>query len=300
MNNALLLSYTVTAVLIAAAVLVWWWSRQAELRTRVESRMREFSNLGSSEAGRRARSVTSSRERMLWQAGLKPRPWHLPAAITALSLLAVMGWSWRGLAGAMVLPGTAVAGCYLFLLFKGHKRNALMLAQLPLYLDQVLRALGTGRSMDGAMALATGEARAPLKEVMERVQRITALGADLGETLQQSAEMYKIKELHMLALAVRINRVYGSSPRELLQSVITMVQRQEQARRELRALTGETRASAWVLGLLPLAMAIYMMVMNPGYLEGMWQDSTGHRVLLAAVGLEMLGSLILWRMVRSI
>jgi tight adherence protein B len=132
------------------------------------------------------------------------------------------------------------------------------------------------------------------------VLRANELGADLGETIQETADLYRINELYLLALAIRINRTYGSSVRDLLQNVVKMIHDREAARRELRALTGETRVTAWVLGLLPPGMAVYIMAMNPKYLESMWQDPSGQVMLVIAVVLQIAGAFVLWRMIKSI
>jgi Flp pilus assembly protein TadB len=58
--------------------------------------------------------------------------------------------------------------------------------------------------------------------------------------------------------------------------------------------------SAWVLGLLPIGVASYMMLVNPSYLEVMWHDDGGKNILLTALMLQCLGGILLWRMVRSI
>jgi tight adherence protein B len=65
-------------------------------------------------------------------------------------------------------------------------------------------------------------------------------------------------------------------------------------------MTGETRMSAWVLGLLPSLMAGYMVLSNPDYIGGMWHDPTGQKVLLGALTVQALGALVLWRMVKSV
>lgn len=299
MTEAALLSYGLAAVLLLAAVAIVHFSHRSALRQKIDSRLRGF-GAPVSDAAEIATTGSSWWEQTLWRAGIEARPWQIPAGLVIVAAAGLAGWAFRGPAGAgFVVPSLAV-GLYVMLVFKSRKRMDLMLAQLPLFLDQVLRSLGTGRSMDGALALATAEAKAPLREVMDRVERTTTLGADLGDTLKHCAGVYQLKELYLLALSVSLSRAYGSSARDLLQSIVVMVHRQEHARRELRAMTGETRASAWVLGLLPAIMAGYMIAMNPGYLEGMWRDPTGQVVLLVAIALQAGGSFVLWRMVKSI
>ncbi|MEX0615187.1 MAG: type II secretion system protein, partial [Methylophaga sp.] len=92
----------------------------------------------------------------------------------------------------------------------------------------------------------------------------------------------------------------GSSVRDLLNNIVKMIHDREAARRELRTMTGETRVTAWVLGLLPLMIAAYILMMNPGYMLTMWQDDSGKIMLMAALGFQGIGAFILWRMIKSI
>jgi tight adherence protein B len=66
------------------------------------------------------------------------------------------------------------------------------------------------------------------------------------------------------------------------------------------ALSAETRLSAWVLGLLPLVVAGGLFVMNAGYILLMWRDPMGKAMLLTALGLEVVGALLLYRLAKSI
>ena len=65
-------------------------------------------------------------------------------------------------------------------------------------------------------------------------------------------------------------------------------------------MTGETRVTAFVLAGMPIAMVGYFMLINPGYLLTMWNDDSGRYMLLAALSMQVLGCLTMWRMLRSI
>ncbi len=47
-------------------------------------------------------------------------------------------------------------------------------------------------------------------------------------------------------------------------------------------------------------MSFCMMAVNPGYMQSMFNDPSGRIMLLAAAGMQGLGGLVLWRMVKSI
>jgi tight adherence protein B len=181
-----------------------------------------------------------------------------------------------------------------------RRRQAQTIAQIPLFIDQLLRSLSTGRSLESAIRFAANESVPPLRYVVDRVTRAADLGADMVENLTEAAKLHNLRELNLIALSMRISNQYGGSPRDMLDSVVKMVRQQELAHRELAAMTGETRMSAWVLGTTPLAIAVYIMVMNPTYLNMLLDDPTGKTLLMTALLLQGTGAFILWRMLRSV
>lgn len=294
------LSYAMAVALLAVALFIYLQSRREAFIEKVGRRMAESSGIAPEVLLPQGRRASPAIETLFWRAGIEVSGRHVSTGFLCLISLAVFGGLWQGVTFALSVSAIGIAVIYLWLLRQAKKRIALILVQLPLFLDQVLRGLGTGRSMEGALGLAAGEAPAPLKDIIGRVLRANELGADLGGAIQETADLYRINELYLLALAIRINRTYGSSVRELLQNVVKMIHEREAARRELRALTGETRVTAWVLGLLPPGMAVYIMAMNPKYLESMWQDPSGRIMLMIAVVLQIAGAVVLWRMIKSI
>lgn len=234
-------------------------------------------------------------------AGFELQDWHFVAIPALFLLFGLVGWLWLRWAGAILLfTGSVLIIGFLFPYMRLRRRQAQIIAQVPMFIDQVLRSLGTGRSIEGAIRLATEESKEPLRNILDRVVRATDLGADMPETLSEAAQLHGLREMSLIALAMRISNSYGSSPKEMLQSVVQMIRQRELAQRELAAMTGETRISAWVLSLTPVSIAGYMMVMNPGYLDLMLQSPSGEKTLFIAIGLQITGVLVLWRMLRSV
>lgn len=135
---------------------------------------------------------------------------------------------------------------------------------------------------------------------MGRVQRNVQLGVSLADAVSDLAELYERDELRLFALGLRVNHRYGGNASELLENLIKMIRERDQASRQLRAMTGETRVTAWVLGVLPVSLAGYFLISNPKYLIAMWNDHSGQLMLATAFGLQVFGCLLLWRMLRSL
>lgn len=237
---------------------------------------------------------------LLWRAGITPARWHAVAVGVGAAVAALLGALIHGAGGLLFYPAALLGIVYLTLLHRARVRRRLMVEQLPVFIDHLARAVSTGNTLDSAFGVATAEARDPLRDAMERVVREVRLGGALEEALGQTARIHDMQELRVLTLAVAVNRRYGSSIQELLRSVVTMIRRAEAARNELRALTGETRLSAWVLGLLPLGIAAFTLITNPDYMGVLWSDATGRVILGLGVGFQLVGGLLLWRMMRSI
>jgi tight adherence protein B len=234
------------------------------------------------------------------RAGIEPRSWHLLAVAFGGVLWIGSAALLRGTIGAVIsalLLGAGIAG---FLSWRTRKQNEKILEQLPGFLDHVVRAVQTGSSLPNALITATDETPEPIRDVFARVVRQTRLGVTLEESLDQAASLYTIRELSILSLTVRVSQRYGGSVREVLGSIVTMIRQRERARREFRAMTGETRLSAMILGALPAVIAVYVMIVNPDYLGRMTADPAGKIALYVSGGLQVFGSFVLWRMVRSV
>jgi tight adherence protein B len=204
---------------------------------------------------------------------------------------ALAGLAWWMLAGIVIVLVPQI---------RYRQKVGKIVEQIPLFIDQVIRGLVTGRNVEGAIQLATEDLQEPLRHVILRAHKNVELGADLGDALKEAAQFHDVKELHMVALAIHGSRVYGGSPREMLESVVNLITQREQMRRELRALTGETRVTAWVLGSLPTLLLFYMFWANPEYIGQMWNDDVGHVVMIIAGSMQAMGALIMWRMIKSL
>lgn len=299
--SVLMWTYLLSALLIVLALVAVFRSSRQELNEKAYRHFVDTAGLkidGVRSRDRR-RKMTPIKQ-LFWRAGLEPKQRDTVIVATVTLLLTLLVGIGNGILAAFMVPLLVALLLYMWLWHRANNRVKAILFQLPLFLDQVLRALGTGRSMESALQLAAAETPDPLKEIFEKVLRVNRLGDDLSQSIQQMAELYRVQELYLVSLAIRVNRTYGSSVRDLLNNIVKMIHDREAARRELRTMTGETRVTAWVLGLLPLMIAGYIVMVNPDYMMTMWDDSSGRILLAAALVLQAIGAFTLWRMIKSI
>lgn len=247
-----------------------------------------------------AKSSWAGLERAFLRAGLGRPTERLGLWLLLWALGILLGFalaSWIGLLALLLMPPLAlrlyISWCY-------QRRLKRMIEQLPPLLDHTVRSLKSGRTLADAVLVAIDAAEDPLKNAMGRVQRNVHLGVSLPDAVTDFAELYEKDEFRLFALGLKVNHRYGGNASELFENLIKMIRERDQAARQLRAMTGETRITAVVLALMPVGLAAYFLLSNPKYLLAMWNSSSGQMMLATAFGLQVVGCLALWRMLRSV
>ncbi len=310
MGTAALLLLSIVAVLLAAAV--WLWGAAHGREQRQSSLQHAEQQLGRGgttplPATDPARAAPAAARRALpWdaflqRAGLDPG-WKLPLLLLApgiaLSVVAVLrlGTLWM----FPLTLGLYLLGCGLWIVRRTTRLRARLLHQLPDFLDNLVRLTALGNSLQMAFQTASAQTTAPLRGMLDTTVRYARSGMDLDRALGLAAQPYQMDVLKVLAVVIGVSVRVGGRSDQILQRMGDFMRDLEQAQQELAATTSETRMSAWVLGLLPPACAVLMAISSPDFFQPVLHDPLGHKVLLMALGLELVGGFLLYRLARSL
>lgn len=237
------------------------------------------------------------KERLRFHAwGIAPRTLGLLGmAALALALLASMHSG--ALAGALLL-----ALCLLLTAFgiwlRVSRRRAQMLSQLPGFLDNMVRLLSIGNSLQASFQLASSNVPQPLGGALEQAAAALNVSPDLGQAMEQLEHTWGLPEFGLLAAVFRMSARYGGRADVVLERVSAYIRDRQSAERELHSMSAEVRMSAWILALLPVVVGIMIMLLNQDYFVRMWEDESGRKMIYLAIGLQVLGSLLLYRLAR--
>ncbi len=236
---------------------------------------------------------------LVWRTGADLSSESIVRILLVLVVLAIVAVLILGLIGGLSATAVLFALAWAWLTRQGALRRAKIIEQLPAFLEGVIRVLGAGNTLDEAITASAKESPDPIKPLFLSVGRQIRLGAPVEAVLMEMGEIHRLRDLKVMSLAAAINRKYGGSLRGLLRSLIQAVRARESAARELRALTAETRFSAMVLSLIPVALVLFITLQNPDYYRNMWADGAGKGLLVFSVGLQVVGMGIIYRMMRS-
>ncbi|WP_106805267.1 type II secretion system F family protein [Pseudomonas sp. S5D5] len=275
------------------------WQFQHGLRKAQTDRVLERLGDGQPEA-REEPTRWSGLERMFLRAGLGKPTDRLGLWLSAWIVGALFGYLIAdGLGLAVMVLGPPLL-LRVYISWRYQRRVQRMVEQLPQLLDHSVRSLKSGRTLADAVLGGIENIDNPLKEAMGRVQRNVRMGVSLPDSASDFAEFYEQDEFRLFALGLKVNHRYGGNASELLENLIKMIREREQGARQLKAMTGETRMTAYLLGGLPVLLVSYFMLVNPGYLLTMWNDDTGRTLLFVALAMDLTGTFAMWRMLRSV
>ncbi|MEZ0605384.1 type II secretion system F family protein [Paraburkholderia sp. IW21] len=221
-----------------------------------------------------------------------------PAAIAGAIVLLLCGWG-AFLGGALAAGATWIA-CAMFVYFlltvRASKRRHMIVRQLPLFLDGIVRLITLGNSVPAAFQASLQTTEAPLRECLDYVSRMLRTGVEIDRALYQVAVIYGVRELELVGAVLRLSVKYGGRADVMLDRMASFMRDLEQAERELVAMSAETRLSSWVLTLLPIGIGGFLILSNPKYFASMWVDPSGRLLVYLAFALQVIGAWLLYRL----
>lgn len=238
---------------------------------------------------------------LIQQAGYRTsiRKFWLYSVITAVVTFFVLKlWGVNPIA-LFFLTLTALLGLPRFYLKrKAGKRQKQFLTDFPDALEAMVRLLKAGMPVTEAIAMASREFQGPVAEEMGFIYDQQRIGISMPDAAEKVAIHIPIPEVQMFATALAIQTETGASLSEVLMNLSGVIRARFRLKRKIQALSSEARASAMIIGSLPIIVAILLNLVNPGYMSLMFETSTG-QVMLWGCGVWMcIGILVMRQMIN--
>lgn len=243
-------------------------------------------------------AIAEYQENLVSRAGIEDARGKAVLALLALAAAGLVAGTRGGLLAAVAALVAGIALLAFWLVSRIQRRRLQIVRQLPSFLDGIVRLVTLGNSVPAAFQAALLTTDAPLRGCLDHVSRMLRTGVEIDRAMLHVAKIYHTKEFELVGSVLRLSVKYGGRADVMLDRMSVFMRDLEQAERELMAMSAETRLSAWVLVLLPIAIGGFVIATNPSYLHSMWDDRTGRQLLYAAFLLQIGGGAWLYRMAR--
>ena len=312
------LIFIAVVLLIEGAYLVWNSSKGPEAE-RIARRLRVMS--AGSHSGEQNNSIIKKRllsntpgvqrlllevprvgvlDRMLVQSGMSWSVAEFSGITLAACALAYFAASFLALPQLFRIGLVVAAAVLPYQLVKRAiaKRLHRIEAQLPDALDLMSRALRAGHAFPTALKMVGDEMNDPLASEFRAAFDEVNFGIAMADALMNLATRVPSTDLRYFVIAVLIQRETGGNLAELLDSISRIIRERIKLLGQVRVLSAEGKLSAWILSLLPFGAAAMIQLTNPQFLEMLFVDPGGRKMLVGALVMMVCGILVMRNIIR--
>jgi tight adherence protein B len=206
--------------------------------------------------------------------------------------------------GLGLLPGLAfafAAGCGIplwLLKFLKKRREAKFLNNFPDAVDVIVRGIKAGLPLLDSLKLIASESDEPIKSEFRGIIETQTVGIPIGEACLRLYERMPVAEANFFGIVVSIQQRAGGNLSETLGNLSRVLRDRKKMKAKIQAMSMEAKASASIIGALPIIVMGLVYFSSPAYIELLWTEPLG-RVMMACSGTWMaIGIFVMRKMIN--
>jgi tight adherence protein B len=170
--------------------------------------------------------------------------------------------------------------------------------QFPEAIDLVARALRAGHALPTGLGMVADELKAPVGTEFRILYDEQNFGLTLPDAMKNFARRIPVLDARFFVTAVLTQRETGGNLAEVLDNLAGVIRERFKIKRQVRVLSAHGRITGWVLSCLPPVLAMATLLINPRHLGTLTGDPLGQQMLVAAVVMQVLGTLAIRKLVQ--
>jgi tight adherence protein B len=169
---------------------------------------------------------------------------------------------------------------------------------LPEALDLMVSAVRAGHSLVAAMGSVARECADPIGCEFKSCFEEQNYGLEMKTALDNLTNRVPLQDLRIVSTAIMIQKESGGNLAEVLDKTSHVIRERFRLKRQVGVHTAQGRMTGWVLTLLPIVLGVAIYILNPKMMSILWTDPTGIKLLWTAVGMLIVGGLIIRKIVN--
>lgn len=178
-----------------------------------------------------------------------------------------------------------------------NKRITKFTSNFPDAIELLVRGLKSGLPVGETLGVIAKEIPGPVGEEFKIVTEKIKIGKTMEDSLQETADRMGTPEFQFFVITLAIQRETGGNLAETLSNLSDVLRKRAQMKLKIRAMSSESKASAYIVGSLPFFVFAMVWWVNPDYLAGFFYEP---RLMIAGIGGAIwmsLGAYIMAKMV---
>jgi tight adherence protein B len=184
------------------------------------------------------------------------------------------------------------------LAFLRKRRHAKFLMDFPDAVDVIVRGIKAGMPLLDSMKIIVNDSGEPIKSEFRAILETQAIGIPLGEACGKLYERIPLPEANFFGIVVSIQQKSGGNLAEALGNLSRVLRDRKRMQAKIRAMSMEAKASAGIIGSLPVVVMLVVYLTSPDYIELLWTSRLGHLMLTGSLMWMSVGILMMKKMIN--
>lgn len=204
------------------------------------------------------------------------------------SLLPALG---VGFAAAFGLPRWLLS-------FLKKRREKKFLNHFPDGVDVIVRGIKAGLPLLDSLKIIALDAQEPIKSEFRAIVETQTIGMPIGEACAKLYERMPLPEANFFGIVISIQQKAGGNLSEALGNLSRVLRDRKKMKAKIQAMSMEAKASASIIGALPICVGTLVWLTSPDYIELLWTADLG-RIMLAGCAIWMgIGVFVMKKMIN--
>jgi tight adherence protein B len=170
--------------------------------------------------------------------------------------------------------------------------------QLPEALDFLARSMRAGHAFSITLEMVGEEIADPLGQEFRTLFNEQNLGAPLDIAMRNFATRVPLLDIRFFTSSVLLQKQTGGNLSEILSRLAYVIRERFRLKGQVKAASAHGRLTATILTLLPVGTMLGLLVVAPGYLQGMAEDSDGKFMIGGAILAQILGNFFIKKIIN--
>jgi tight adherence protein B len=204
-----------------------------------------------------------------------------------------------GLLASLAFGFAAGGGLPFWLLkFLKKRREARFLEALPDAVDLIVRGIKAGLPLLDSLRMISTEAPEPVRSEFRAIIETQTVGIPLGEACMRLYERMPLPEANFFGIVIFIQQRSGGNLSEALGNLSRVLRDRKKMKAKIKAMSMEAKASASIIGALPLIVMTLVWLTSPGYIQLLWTEQLGRMMLAACAVWMFIGVMVMKKMIN--
>jgi tight adherence protein B len=268
---------------------------QRSRRDAVAETLKEFEEKHRKNKGRVPLSVRLTQSGLNWS----KRKFILVSAAVGIvcAVLGIVGGA--GLFGGIGLGFAGAFGLPFWMLsFMKKRREAKFLNNFPDAVDIIVRGVKAGLPLLDCIKMVAIDAPEPLKSQFRSIMETQAIGMPLGEACLKLYEDMPVPEANFFGIVISIQQKAGGNLAEALGNLSRVLRDRKKMKAKIRAMSQEAKASAGIIGALPIAVMTLVYITSPKYIALLFITPMGNLMLAGSALWMFMGVMVMKKMIN--